>query len=150
LFENSELGKSSFSLYSFENNTLTHLSELNDGQLFSDAKAYFGDDKIFVSCKTNYFQYKTEIRNSENFALEQSYQLPYEYEPLVVSPRESKMILHYVHSGDNGYSYLTDIENKVSTKIFPVLGWGPYILSEGKLYSGSGKYISTDELIIHE
>ena len=150
LFENSELGKSSFSLYRFENNTLTHLSALNDDELFSDKKYYFVDNKILIYCKTNYFQYKTEIRSSENLALEQSYQLPYEYEPLVVNPDESKMILHYVHSGDNGYSYLTDIENKVSTKIFPVLGWGPYILSEGQLYSGSGKYISSDELIIHE
>jgi hypothetical protein len=147
LFQESELGKSNFSLYKFENNELELIA--NAGT-YSEASAYLGENKILISYKTDFWTYKIEIRDSNDFSLEKTTSIPYEYRPYIFDIKKMQVISKYDHAGENGYSYLTNLETSNSQKIFPVLGWGPFILKDNFLYGANGRFIQTNKLLIDE
>lgn len=147
LFHESELGKSIFSLYKFENNNLDFIATAGT---YSEASACLGENKILISYETDYWTYKIEIRNMGDFSLQKTVSFPYEYKPYIFDSKEMQVVSKYVHAGENGYSYLTNLETSDSQKIFPVLDWGPFILKNNFLYGANGRFIQTRNLFINE
>jgi len=147
LFHESELGNSTFSLYKFENKQLELIA--NSGP-FSEASAYFVENKILISHETDFWTYKIEILDGNDFSLQKTVSIPYKYKPYVFDNKAMQVISKYVHSGENGYSYLTNLEISESQKIFPILDWGPFILKDNFLYGANGRFIQPDKLLINE
>lgn len=150
IFHQSELGKSTFSLFKIENNELVWLGNSAEGKTFSDAQIHFINNKIVLLYKEGFWNYKIDIRNTNDFTIEKTVSIPEKYRPEIFQTNQLKVISNYVHSGYSGYSFLTDLESSTSQKIYPVLGWGPFLLKNNILYGSNGQYIHTNQLLINE
>ena len=68
--------------------------------------------------------------------------------PVALDVKNKQTVLKYGYSGGYDYGYVVDLNTSVIEKTIPYLGdyRSQYILSGGIVMSGTGRYLSVNEL----
>lgn len=129
---------------------LTDLGEMKTADYDYRTWISFSGNEIIILNNTFAYNYKAEVRSTNDFSVINQMIFPERFVPVALDSKNKKAILKYGYAGGYEYGYVVDFNRMVSEKTIPYLGdyRSQYSFSEGILMSGTGRYLSINDLIL--
>jgi hypothetical protein len=127
---------------------LTDLGEMNTADYDYKTWFSFAGDEIIILNNTSGYNYSGEVRSSADFSVISQMKFPERFVPLALDTKNKQAVLKYGYSGGYDYGYVVDLKTSEIKKTIPYLGdyRSRYIISKGMVMSGTGRYLSVNEL----
>jgi hypothetical protein len=108
----------------------------------------FSGNEIVILNNTFAYNYTAEVRSTEDFSLVGQMKFPERFVPIALDTKNKQAVLKYGYSGGYDYGYVVDLKTSGVEKTLPYLGdyRSRYLISKGTVISGTGRYLSVNEL----
>jgi hypothetical protein len=108
----------------------------------------FAGDEVIILNNTFAYNYTGEVRSSADFSVISQFKFPERFVPIALDAKNKQAVLKYGYSGGYDYGYVVNMKNSGVEKTIPYLGdyRSRYLISEGIVLSGTGRYLSVNEL----
>ncbi len=93
------------------------------------------------------YNYKINILNPETLVVENSVKIPEWFIPISYDYTNDQVIAQYQFFPIKRFSYLMGVKTGLQNKIVQFTGRGPFLFSDGKVFSGNGRSIKIDDYI---
>ena len=135
-------------LANFGTARLTDLGELKTADYDYRTWFSFAGDEVIILNNTAGYNYTGEIRSSADFSVISQFKFPDRFVPIALDAKNKQAVLKYGYSGGYDYGYVVDLKISGVQKTIPYLGdyRSRYLISEGIVMSGTGRYLSVNEL----
>ena len=127
---------------------LTDLGEMKTADYDYRTWFFFAGDEVIILNNTFAYNYTGEVRSTDNFSLISQMKFPERFVPIALDAKNKQAVLKYGYSGGYDYGYIINIETSGVEKTIPYLGdyRSRYLISKGIVMSGTGRYLSVNEL----
>lgn len=142
-------------LADFNGKTLQNLGETKTDNYDYKTRFAFDGNEIMILKNTSSYNYTAEIRSAVDFSLLKEFKFPDRFVPVAMDVTNRQAVLKYGYSGGYEYSYAVDLNSGLLQKIVPIVGnvsfvMSGFVLNNGILMNGTGRYLSVNDLKIQE
>jgi len=127
---------------------LTDLGEMTTADYDYRTWFSFAGDEVIILNNTFAYNYTGDVRSSADFSVISQMKFPEMFVPIALDTKNKQAVLKYGYSGGYDYGYVVDLKTSGIQKTIPYLGdyRSRYLISEGIVMSGTGRYLSVNEL----
>jgi hypothetical protein len=127
---------------------LTDLGEMKTADYDYKTWFSFAENEVIILNNTFAYNYTGEVRSTADFSLISQMKFPDRFVPIALDTKNKLAVLKYGYSGGYDYGYVVDLKTSGVEKTIPYLGdyRSQYLVSEGNVMSGTGRYLSVNDL----